>query len=108
LIQRYSGGARESGQNLYGREEIRMALNSELVGHVLTTGGKKAEMWLDTGWDAEKMSLILRVRFVDPETNQNIPLETIGDKIEEMEIGKAASNGDLSRQIQELVKNLKK
>lgn len=82
-------------------------MKSDFIGYATIENGKKIEVWLETGWDPERCSFILGVKFIDPDTKRIVSLKNIKDGLEALEIEKP-KNRDISKEIEKLIKFLKR
>jgi hypothetical protein len=72
------------------------------VGYVPTIDGKKAKMWLETGWDEKNFAFIVRLKLLDPDTGQPLGLPEPKDQLETMDVDRPQKEKDISREIRKL------
>ena len=77
-------------------------MKSQFVGYVPTIDGKKAEMWLETGWDEKNFAFIVRLKLLDPDTGQPLGLPEPKDQLETMDVDRPQKEKDISREIRKL------
>lgn len=77
------------------------------MGYVPTIDGKKAKMWLETGWDEKNFAFIVRLKLLDPDTGQPLGLPEPKDQLETMDVGETQKNKGISKEIHKLSKNKK-
>ena len=77
-------------------------MKSQFVGYVPTIDGKKAKMWLETGWDEKNFAFIVRLKLLDPDTGQPLGLPEPKDQLETMDVDRPQKEKDISREIRKL------